>query len=201
MMIFSLMESNGHDLFRYCYECVNKFSESCQRHCLVCGGTEGRNLVPCCTCYRAYHTTCITPNLTKVPRSKWTCPACSSKSPRGRRGRTKKTSESAPKERSSQERSGSNSTTSTGSAQPAARPTEEETDSQNSVARDANSGQTGVPSRPSVDTPPPTASGSPASSPADAVLPSEEQLQSQGQVSTPKKERGSKKASICITLF
>lgn len=78
----------------YCYECVNKFSDSSQRHCLVCGGTEGRTLVHCSVCPRAYHTTCITPNLAKVPRNKWVCPACTSKSPRGRRGRTKKISES-----------------------------------------------------------------------------------------------------------
>lgn len=51
---------------RYCYECVNKFSDSSQRHCLVCGGTEGRTLVHCSVCPRAYHTTCITPNLSKV---------------------------------------------------------------------------------------------------------------------------------------
>ncbi|XP_069971280.1 bromodomain adjacent to zinc finger domain protein 2B isoform X7 [Penaeus vannamei] len=78
----------------YCYECVNKFSDSSQRHCLVCGGTEGRTLVHCSVCPRAYHTTCITPNLSKVPRNKWVCPACTSKSPRGRRGRAKKVSES-----------------------------------------------------------------------------------------------------------
>ncbi|KAK8750689.1 hypothetical protein OTU49_014947 [Cherax quadricarinatus] len=78
----------------YCYECVNKFSDSSQRHCLVCGGTEGRTLVHCSVCPRAYHTGCITPNLAKVPRNKWVCPACTNKSPRGRRGRTKKVSES-----------------------------------------------------------------------------------------------------------
>ncbi|KAK3859096.1 hypothetical protein Pcinc_023641 [Petrolisthes cinctipes] len=78
----------------YCYECVNKFSDGSQRHCLVCGGTEGRTLVHCSVCPRAYHTTCITPTLTKVPRNKWVCPACTSKSPRGRRGRAKKVSES-----------------------------------------------------------------------------------------------------------
>lgn len=78
----------------YCYECVNKFSDTSQRHCLVCGGTEGRTLVYCSVCPRAYHTTCITPNLNKVPRNKWVCPACTSKSPRGRRGRAKKVSES-----------------------------------------------------------------------------------------------------------
>lgn len=78
----------------YCYECVNKFSDSSQRHCLVCGGTEGRTLVHCSVCPRAYHTTCITPQLAKVPRNKWVCPACTSKSPRGRRGRAKKVSES-----------------------------------------------------------------------------------------------------------
>ncbi|XP_042225949.1 bromodomain adjacent to zinc finger domain protein 2B-like isoform X5 [Homarus americanus] len=78
----------------YCYECVNKFSDTSQRHCLVCGGTEGRTLVHCSICPRAYHTACITPNLAKVPRNKWVCPACTSKSPRGRRGRAKKVSES-----------------------------------------------------------------------------------------------------------
>lgn len=30
----------------------------------------------------------------QVPRNKWVCPACTSKSPRGRRGRAKKVSES-----------------------------------------------------------------------------------------------------------
>ncbi|KAL7641995.1 UNVERIFIED_CONTAM: hypothetical protein RMT77_007869 [Armadillidium vulgare] len=75
----------------YCYECVNKFSDGSQRHCLVCGGIEGRTLVHCASCPRAYHTSCINPPLTKVPRNKWNCPACSSKSPRGRRGRSKKT--------------------------------------------------------------------------------------------------------------
>ncbi|XP_076069056.1 bromodomain adjacent to zinc finger domain protein 2B-like isoform X3 [Oratosquilla oratoria] len=79
----------------YCYECVNKFSESSQRHCLVCGGTEGRTLIHCSSCPRAYHTTCITPPIAKVPRSKWVCPACSSKSPRARKSRAKKVSETA----------------------------------------------------------------------------------------------------------
>ncbi|CAL4060724.1 unnamed protein product, partial [Meganyctiphanes norvegica] len=81
----------------YCYECVNKFSGTSQRHCLVCGGTEGRTLIHCHHCPRAYHTTCIRPNLAKVPRNKWMCPACTKKSPRVRRGgRQKKVSESVP---------------------------------------------------------------------------------------------------------
>jgi hypothetical protein len=48
----------------YCYECVNKATNL--KHCLVCGKVEGKNLVPCITCPRAYHIQCLSPALSKV---------------------------------------------------------------------------------------------------------------------------------------
>ena len=48
----------------YCYECVNKATNL--KHCLVCGKVEGKNLVPCITCPRAYHISCLSPALSKV---------------------------------------------------------------------------------------------------------------------------------------
>ena len=48
----------------YCYECINKATGV--KHCLVCGKLEGKNLIPCATCPRAYHTNCLSPSLSKV---------------------------------------------------------------------------------------------------------------------------------------
>ena len=48
----------------YCYECINKATGV--KHCLVCGKLEGKNLIPCGTCPRAYHTNCLSPSLSKV---------------------------------------------------------------------------------------------------------------------------------------
>jgi len=48
----------------YCFECINKATAT--RHCLVCGKQEGKNLVPCTSCPRAYHTNCLSPPLAKV---------------------------------------------------------------------------------------------------------------------------------------
>ena len=48
----------------YCYECVNKATNL--KHCLVCGKVDGKNLVPCITCPRAYHIQCLSPALSKV---------------------------------------------------------------------------------------------------------------------------------------
>eukprot|EP00092_Neocalanus_flemingeri_P068100 GFUD01083168.1.p1 GENE.GFUD01083168.1~~GFUD01083168.1.p1 ORF type:complete len:2042 (+),score=445.04 GFUD01083168.1:252-6377(+) len=64
----------------YCYECINKATGL--RHCLVCGGQEGSNLVHCSTCPRAYHTNCINPAMAKTPRGKWDCPGCNLKGPK-----------------------------------------------------------------------------------------------------------------------
>jgi len=64
----------------YCYECINKATGL--RHCLVCGGQEGANLVHCSSCPRAYHTNCINPAMAKTPRGKWHCPGCNLKSPK-----------------------------------------------------------------------------------------------------------------------
>ena len=48
----------------YCFECVNKATGV--KHCLVCGKQDGKNLILCITCPRAYHTTCLSPALSKV---------------------------------------------------------------------------------------------------------------------------------------
>ena len=48
----------------YCYECVNKATNL--KHCLVCGKMDGKNLILCITCPRAYHTSCLSPALSKV---------------------------------------------------------------------------------------------------------------------------------------
>nr|CAD7429548.1 unnamed protein product [Timema monikensis] len=70
----------------YCYECMNKATG--ERNCIVCGKKTGKNLVTCDLCPRAYHTDCLTPPLTKVPRGKWYCPTCQSKQPKKRGGST-----------------------------------------------------------------------------------------------------------------
>lgn len=68
----------------YCFECINKASGL--RHCLVCGGQDhsppATHLVHCSTCPRAYHSTCINPNMAKTPRGKWHCPGCTLKGPK-----------------------------------------------------------------------------------------------------------------------
>ena len=48
----------------YCYECVNKATGV--KHCLVCGNQSGKNIISCATCPRAYHTDCLSPQLSKV---------------------------------------------------------------------------------------------------------------------------------------
>ena len=48
----------------YCYECINKATG--EKHCLVCGGQGGDNMINCTSCPRAYHMNCIQPALTKV---------------------------------------------------------------------------------------------------------------------------------------
>lgn len=48
----------------FCYECINKATGL--KHCLVCGKQEGKNLILCSSCPRAYHTTCLSPALSKV---------------------------------------------------------------------------------------------------------------------------------------
>ena len=48
----------------YCYECINKATG--EKHCLVCGGQEGDNMIHCTSCPRAYHMNCIQPAMTKV---------------------------------------------------------------------------------------------------------------------------------------
>ncbi len=48
----------------YCFECINKATGI--RHCLVCGKQDGKHLVPCTSCPRAYHTECLSPALSKV---------------------------------------------------------------------------------------------------------------------------------------
>merc|ERR1711997_1171739 len=64
----------------YCYECVNKATGL--KHCLVCGNQSGKNIISCATCPRAYHTDCLSPQLSKVPRGKWSCPGCTQRGPR-----------------------------------------------------------------------------------------------------------------------
>lgn len=48
----------------YCFECINKATGI--KHCLVCGKQDGKHLVPCTSCPRAYHTDCLSPALSKV---------------------------------------------------------------------------------------------------------------------------------------
>ena len=48
----------------YCYECINKATGV--KHCLVCGNQGGKNIITCSTCPRAYHTDCLSPQLSKV---------------------------------------------------------------------------------------------------------------------------------------
>ena len=50
----------------YCYECINKATGV--KHCLVCGSQTGKNIIICSTCPRAYHTDCLSPQLSKVSR-------------------------------------------------------------------------------------------------------------------------------------
>ncbi|XP_054280397.1 bromodomain adjacent to zinc finger domain protein 2B isoform X2 [Macrosteles quadrilineatus] len=66
----------------FCYECMNKATgDKC---CIVCGNKIGRNLVTCDNCPKAYHTDCLQPPISKVPRGKWHCPTCLAKLPRKR---------------------------------------------------------------------------------------------------------------------
>ncbi len=53
----------------YCFECINKASNT--RHCLVCGKQDLKNIVHCSSCPRAYHTNCLSPQLSKVKLIKW----------------------------------------------------------------------------------------------------------------------------------
>ena len=48
----------------FCFECINKATGV--KHCLVCGKEDGKNQILCATCPRAYHTTCLSPALSKV---------------------------------------------------------------------------------------------------------------------------------------
>merc|ERR1719412_2962133 len=50
---------------------------------------DGKNLILCITCPRAYHTTCLSPALSKVPRGKWQCPGCNQKGPKKGKSRKK----------------------------------------------------------------------------------------------------------------
>uniref|UniRef100_A0A0K8STL3 Bromodomain adjacent to zinc finger domain protein 2B n=2 Tax=Lygus hesperus TaxID=30085 RepID=A0A0K8STL3_LYGHE len=61
----------------YCHQCLNKAKG--EKNCLVCGKKVGRNLLACEACPVAYHTDCMTPPLSKVPRGKWYCSNCASK--------------------------------------------------------------------------------------------------------------------------
>ncbi|XP_076268643.1 bromodomain adjacent to zinc finger domain 2B toutatis isoform X4 [Rhynchophorus ferrugineus] len=66
----------------YCHECMNKATG--ERNCIVCGrkvSTTNTKLLVCEICPRAYHTDCIQPQITKVPRGKWYCSNCISKKP------------------------------------------------------------------------------------------------------------------------
>lgn len=58
-----------------------------ERNCIVCGkkmSTTGARLILCELCPRSYHTDCIRPPLSKVPRGKWYCSNCISKKPQKR---------------------------------------------------------------------------------------------------------------------
>ncbi|XP_046681974.1 bromodomain adjacent to zinc finger domain protein 2B isoform X3 [Homalodisca vitripennis] len=78
----------------YCYECMNKATgDKC---CIVCGKKLGRNLVVCDSCPKAYHTDCLQPPITKVPRGKWHCPTCLAKMPRKRLSSKRTVSNTSP---------------------------------------------------------------------------------------------------------
>lgn len=80
----------------YCYECMNKATG--ERNCIVCGKKTGKNLVLCDLCPRAYHTDCLQPVLSKVPRGKWYCPTCQSKQPKKRNSGRRSGGHSKPRE-------------------------------------------------------------------------------------------------------
>jgi len=50
----------------FCWECINKATGN--RGCIVCGkgNLQGKKLLACDKCVKAYHTDCIFPNVTKV---------------------------------------------------------------------------------------------------------------------------------------
>ena len=53
------------------------------RHCLVCGSTEGKHLLHCVHCARSYHAVpCANPSVPKPPRGRWTCHFCQGRTPR-----------------------------------------------------------------------------------------------------------------------
>ncbi|XP_073984371.1 bromodomain adjacent to zinc finger domain 2B toutatis isoform X5 [Rhodnius prolixus] len=64
----------------YCHQCLNKAKG--EKNCIVCGKKVGRNLLACEACPIAFHTDCMNPPLSKVPRGKWYCAGCASKHPK-----------------------------------------------------------------------------------------------------------------------
>ncbi|KAJ9583619.1 hypothetical protein L9F63_022042, partial [Diploptera punctata] len=80
----------------YCYECMNKATG--ERNCIVCGKKVGKNLVTCDLCPRAYHTDCLQPPLSKVPRGKWYCPTCQTKQPKKRNSGRRSGTHTKPKD-------------------------------------------------------------------------------------------------------
>lgn len=80
-----------------------------ERNCIVCGKRQsltGTKLVLCDLCPRVYHTDCIRPPMSKVPRGKWYCINCIAKKPQkrntvrkncGKQGRESESSDHPPK--------------------------------------------------------------------------------------------------------
>ncbi|XP_057373680.1 bromodomain adjacent to zinc finger domain protein 2B-like [Daphnia carinata] len=76
----------------FCYECRNKATG--QRNCIVCGKPGNKTISALCDqCPKAYHIECLQPPLAKVPRGKWLCVLCHSKSPAKKKSASKKNRE------------------------------------------------------------------------------------------------------------
>nr|XP_024218419.1 bromodomain adjacent to zinc finger domain protein 2B isoform X4 [Halyomorpha halys] len=78
----------------FCHQCLNKAKG--EKNCVVCGKKIGRNLLICEMCPIAFHTDCMTPPLSKMPRGKWYCTNCAAKHPKRKTTRRSQTQSLSP---------------------------------------------------------------------------------------------------------
>ncbi|CAH1403993.1 unnamed protein product [Nezara viridula] len=78
----------------FCHQCLNKAKG--EKNCVVCGKKVGRNLLICEMCPIAFHTDCMTPPLSKMPRGKWYCSNCAAKHPKRKTTRRSQTQSLSP---------------------------------------------------------------------------------------------------------
>ncbi|KAK4015486.1 hypothetical protein OUZ56_030463 [Daphnia magna] len=125
----------------FCYECRNKATG--QRNCIVCGKPGNKTIsVLCDQCPKAYHIECLQPPLAKVPRGKWLCVLCHSKSPAKKKSASKKSVNREPRVSESE---CSTATSSTKEAKEVEKNVHSNDGEASSVAIAAGSGPSGTP--------------------------------------------------------